>query len=94
LINSLISSPTTAKAEEYALSADWENRWRTGGTVAELLEEAHFSPKWLLDGIERFVRARDVRLGRLQAETNAVRGQNPTTDYAKKGKGGDHETDS
>jgi len=60
-------------AEEYALSADWDNRWRTGGTVAELLEEAHLSPKWLLDGIEHFVRDRDVRLGRLQAEIDAVR---------------------
>ena len=60
-------------AEEYALSADWDNRWRTGGTVAELLEEAHLSPKWLLDGIEHFVRDRDVRLGRLQVELDAAR---------------------
>jgi transketolase len=60
-------------AEEYALSADWDNRWRTGGSVAELLEEAHLSPRWLLEGIERFVRDRGVRLGRLQAELDAAR---------------------
>jgi transketolase len=56
-----------SEAAEYAMSADWDNRWRTGGTVDEVLEEAHLSPKWLLAGIERFVRERDARLGRLQA---------------------------
>jgi len=59
-------------AEEYALSADWDNRWRTGGTVAEVLEEARLSPHWILEGIERFVRDRDTRLGRLQAELDAA----------------------
>ena len=43
-------------AEEYALSADWDNRWRTGGTLDEVLDEAHLSPRWVLEGIERFVR--------------------------------------
>ena len=49
-------------SEEYALSADWDNRWRTGGTLTEVIEEAHLSPAWVLDGIERFVRDREVRL--------------------------------
>ncbi|HHY46392.1 MAG TPA: transketolase [Firmicutes bacterium] len=43
------------KAEEYTLSSDWDNRWRTGGTVDEVLEEAHLTPEWLLKGIKRFV---------------------------------------
>ncbi len=60
-------------AEEYALSADWDNQWRTGGTVAELLEEAHLSSHWSLEGIERFVRDRDARLCRLQTELDAAR---------------------
>jgi len=60
-------------AEEYALSADWDNRWRTGGIVAEVLEEAHLSPEWLLKGIERFVQERDARLHRLQAGLDAAR---------------------
>ncbi len=42
-------------AEEYAMSSDWDNRWRTGGTVDEVLEEAHLSPEWVLKGVERFV---------------------------------------
>jgi transketolase len=60
-------------AEEYALSTDWDHRWRTGGSVPEVLEEAHLSPNWLLDGIERFVRDREARLARLQAELDAAR---------------------
>ena len=59
-------------AEEYALSADWDNRWRTGGTVDEVLEEAHLSKEWILKGIERFVRERNERLGRLRSDLDAA----------------------
>ena len=61
-------------AEEYALSADWDNRWRTGGTVEEVLEEAHLTKDWILKGIERFVRERAARLGRFQSGLDAARG--------------------
>jgi len=61
-------------AEEYALSADWDNCWRSGGTLDEVIEEAHLSPRWVMRGIERFVRDRNVRLGRLQAELDAAHG--------------------
>jgi len=60
-------------AEAYALSADWDHRWRTGGSVPEVLEEARISPRWLLEGIERFAREREARLGRLQAELDAAK---------------------
>jgi transketolase len=53
-------------AERYALSSDWDNRWRTGGTVEEVLEEAHLSPSYILEGIERFVKEREKRLGELR----------------------------
>jgi len=55
-------------AEEYALSTDWDNRWRTGGALEEVLEEAHLSPEWIMDGIRRFVQDRPQRLARLQTE--------------------------
>jgi transketolase len=61
-------------AEEYALSADWDNRWRTGGTLDDVIDEAHLSPRWVLEGIERFARDRDARLARLQAGLDAARG--------------------
>ncbi|MBN1402122.1 MAG: transketolase, partial [Anaerolineae bacterium] len=54
-------------AEEYALSADWDNRWRTGGLLDELIDEAHLSPRWVLDGIKRFVQDRESRLARLRS---------------------------
>ncbi len=60
-------------AEEYALSSDWDNRWRTGGTLDEVLDEAHLTPEWVLKGIERFVRDRDQRLKRLQGELEAAK---------------------
>ena len=60
-------------AEAYALSSDWDDRWRTGGTLDEVIEEAHLSPSWVLAGIERFVRAREERLGQLQRELDAAR---------------------
>jgi transketolase len=60
-------------AEEYALSSDWDNRWRTGGTLDEVIAEAHLSPDWVLQEIERFVRDREERLKRLQAGLEAAR---------------------
>jgi transketolase len=49
-------------AEEYAMTSDWDNRWRTGGTLEEVIEEAHLSPEWLLRGIEKFAKDRAARL--------------------------------
>jgi transketolase len=49
---------------EYWLSSDFDNNWRTGGSVDEVVEEAHLSPKWLMEGIRRFAKDRDQRLKR------------------------------
>ncbi|MGC8611432.1 MAG: transketolase-like TK C-terminal-containing protein [Athalassotoga sp.] len=46
----------TKRYIQYCMSSDWDNRWRTGGTVDEVMEEAHLSPEYILKGIERFVR--------------------------------------
>jgi transketolase len=59
-------------AEAYALSADWDHRWRTGGAVDEVLDEAHLTPEWIVKGIERFVSERTARLACLQAELDAA----------------------
>ena len=60
-------------AEEYALSSDWDNRWRTGGMLEELIDDAHLSPRWVLSGIQRFVDERESRLARLQAGLDMAR---------------------
>ncbi|NMB90795.1 MAG: transketolase [Chloroflexi bacterium] len=59
--------------EEYALSCDWDDRWRSGGTLEEVLDEAHLTPAWILAGVERFVRQRPERLARQQAGLDAAR---------------------
>jgi transketolase len=58
--------------ETYALSADWDDRWRTGGTLDEVIDEARLSPEWLRTGIDRFVREKSQRLARIEEECSAA----------------------
>jgi transketolase len=53
-------------AKEYSLSSDWDNRWRTGGTVDEVMDEAHLGPGHILDAIERYATERGARHARLR----------------------------
>jgi transketolase len=57
---------------EYSLSADWDNRWRTGGTIPEVLDEAHLSTAWILKGIERFAHDRAKRLAGIKSSLDAA----------------------
>ncbi|MHB1133033.1 MAG: transketolase [Chloroflexota bacterium] len=50
---------------DYTISSDHDNRWRTGGNLDELIEEAHLDPAHILEGIERFVVDREKRLRRI-----------------------------
>jgi len=62
-------------AEEYTLSTDFDDRWRTGGNLNEVIEEAHLSQHFILEGIERFVKDRDERLGRLSRALGVAQGR-------------------
>jgi transketolase len=62
-------------AEDYSLASDWDDKWRTGGSVEEIVTEAHLSPEWILKGIERFVREREQRLVRLRKWVEAAEGR-------------------
>jgi len=53
-------------AREYSLSSDWDDRWRTGGSVDEVIEEAHLDEAHILTALERFAGERTERLGRLR----------------------------
>jgi transketolase len=51
---------------EYSLSSDWDDRWRTGGSVAEVIEEAHLDEAHILAALERFAAERADRMRRLR----------------------------
>ena len=51
---------------EYSLSSDWDDRWRTGGSVAEVIEEAHLDDGHILAALDRFAADRPDRLRRLR----------------------------
>jgi transketolase len=53
---------------EYSLSSDWDDRWRTGGSVAEVIEEAHLDSGHILKALERFATDRPQRLRRLREQ--------------------------
>lgn len=59
-------------AADYSLSADWDDRWRTGGNLEEIIAEAHLDPDRILSAIERFVSERDSRVQKLRAAVEAV----------------------
>jgi transketolase len=50
--------------EEYSLSADFDDRWRTGGTEDDVIREARLDKDSIFEGIKRFVSERDSRLKR------------------------------
>jgi transketolase len=59
----------------YSLSADWDDRWRTGGSVDEVIEEAHLDPDHILAAIRRFAAERGERLAALRDEIDAALGR-------------------
>jgi transketolase len=56
---------------EYSLSSDWDDRWRTGGSVDEVIEEAHLDEGHILAALARFAADRPVRLRRLSDQLGA-----------------------
>jgi transketolase len=51
---------------EYSLSSDWDDRWRTGGSVDEVIEEAHLDEAHILAALQRFAGERAERRRRLR----------------------------
>ena len=62
---------------EYSLSGDWDNRWRTGGTLDEVIAEAHLDEDHIVAAIERFVADRPARLAALRAALDAADAAGP-----------------
>jgi transketolase len=64
LMHDFVTGPI---GETYSLSSDWDHRWRTGGTVEEVIDEAHLGPQHIVEGIRRYVTDRDARHSRLRS---------------------------
>ncbi len=56
-------------AEEYSLSSDWDDRWRTGGTEPDIIAESRLDQDSIFDAVKRFV---DDRAARLARQRNAL----------------------
>jgi transketolase len=50
--------------DEYSLTSDWDDRWRTGGLEPEVIAEAHLDAASIFRGVERFANDRGSRLER------------------------------
>jgi transketolase len=48
-------------AHQYSLVPDWDSRWRTGGSLDEVMDEAHLSGAHIVAAIERFARDHERR---------------------------------
>ena len=60
-----IKHPIVAK---YSLSPDIDNRWRTGGSVDQIITESRLDSLSILNAIKRFSNERDRRLELLKKD--------------------------
>ena len=51
---------------EYSLSSDWDDRWRYGGNLEEVIDEAHLSGEWQMKAIHTFCNNKEKRMGKLK----------------------------
>jgi transketolase len=49
--------------DEYSLTSDFDNSWRSGGLELEVIAEAHLDPDTIFAGVERFANERERRIG-------------------------------
>jgi transketolase len=47
---------------KYSMSPDFDNRWRTGGSLEEIVAESKLDPTSIWEGINRFAKEREQRL--------------------------------
>ncbi len=48
--------------DDYSLTSDWDNSWRTGGLEPEVIAEAHLDPDTIFAGVQRFANDREKRI--------------------------------
>ena len=58
--------------EDYSLYADFDDRWRSGGTETDVIAESHLDQESIYEGIVRFAEARASRLKRQKDSLEAL----------------------
>ena len=53
---------------KYSLSPDFDNRWRTGGSVDQIVTESRLDSLSILNAVKRFSDERDKRLGLIKKD--------------------------
>jgi transketolase len=61
-----------AQADEYSLTADWDNKWLTGGLEADVIAEAHLDAESVFSAVRRFAYDRSSRLARQRRELESL----------------------
>ena len=64
-MGSWIKNRTVSK---YSLSPDFDNRWRTGGSVDQIITESRLDSLSILNAVKRFSDERDKRLGLIKKD--------------------------
>ena len=47
---------------QYSLAPDWDDRWRSGGNLEEIIDEAHLSKEWQMKAIQMFCSDKEKRM--------------------------------
>jgi transketolase len=53
---------TNKVVESYSMSPDFDNKWRTGGSLEEIITESKLDEKSVMKGIKKFANERSSRL--------------------------------
>ncbi len=61
-----------AQADDYSLTADWDNQWLTGGLEPDVIAEAHLDKESIFAGVQRFAREREQRLDAQRSALDAL----------------------
>ena len=61
-----------AQADEYSLTADWDNQWLSGGLEPDVIAEAHLDKDSIFAGVQRFAQERSTRLDAQRSTLEAL----------------------
>ena len=62
-----------SQADDYSLTADWDDQWLTGGLEADVIAEAHLDKEPIFAGVKRFAEERTTRLERQRAVLESLK---------------------